>query len=91
MVKSKTYFSRKAIENLLGKVLKENSIIGRSWSSAKLFVVQNYIENANEDVGDAFYSRKCVIFLVSLSSRCAHVLSLKNIFLFYDDNVNQFR
>ena len=74
VVKSKTYFSRKAIENLLGKVLKENFIIGRSWSSAKLFIVQNYIENANEDVGDAFNSRKCVIFLVSLSSRCAYFL-----------------
>ena len=38
------------------KVLKENSINGIIWSSAMLFIVQN--------------------FLVSLSSRCAHVLSL---------------
>ena len=35
------------LEKLCGKVLKENSIIGRSWSSAKLFIVQNYTENAN--------------------------------------------
>ena len=28
-----------------GKVLKENSI-GRSWSSAKLLILQNYTENA---------------------------------------------
>ena len=32
--KSETHFSREAIENYCGKVLKENSIIGRSWSSA---------------------------------------------------------
>ena len=30
--------------------LRENSIIGRSWSSAKLFIMQNYTENANGDV-----------------------------------------
>ena len=35
------------LEKLCGKVLKENPIIGRSWSSAKLFIVQNYTENAN--------------------------------------------
>ena len=28
----------------------KNSIIGRSWSSAKLFIVQNYTEGANWDV-----------------------------------------
>ena len=32
------------------KVLKENSIIGRSWSSGKLFIMQNYTYNANGDV-----------------------------------------
>ena len=42
--------TRKAIENSRGKVSKENSIIGRSWSSAKLFIVQNYTENVNGDV-----------------------------------------
>ena len=33
-VKSETHFSREAIENQQGKVLKKNSIIVRSWSSA---------------------------------------------------------
>ena len=42
-----TYFSRDAIENQRGKVFKKNSKIGRSWSSAKLFIVQNYTENVN--------------------------------------------
>ena len=46
VVKSEIYFSREAVENERGKVLKENSIIGRSWKSAKLFIVQ-YTENAN--------------------------------------------
>ena len=32
------------------KVLKENSICGRSWSPAKLFIMQNYTDNANGDV-----------------------------------------
>ena len=32
------------------QILKENSIIDRSWSSAKLFIVQDYTENANGDV-----------------------------------------
>ena len=27
--------------------LKGNSIAGRNWSSAKLFIVQNYTKNAN--------------------------------------------
>ena len=39
VVKSETHFSREAIKNQRGKVLKENSIIGRGWSSAKLFIV----------------------------------------------------
>ena len=37
------------------------SIIGRSWSSAKLFIMQNYTDNANG--GCAFNGRKCMIFL----------------------------
>ena len=49
-VKSETYFSREAIENYRGKVLKGNSIIGRNWSSAKLFIMQNYNDNANGNV-----------------------------------------
>ena len=35
---------------LTWKVLKENSIIDRSWSSAKLFIMQNYTDNANGNV-----------------------------------------
>ena len=44
------HFSREANENYCGKVLKENSIIGRSWSSAELFIVQNYTENVTRYV-----------------------------------------
>ena len=33
-----------------GKILKENSINDRSWSSASLLKVRNYTENANGDV-----------------------------------------
>ena len=46
-VKSETGFSREAIEHKRGKVLKENFIIGRTWSSAKLFIMQDYTDNAN--------------------------------------------
>ena len=49
-VKSQTHLSREAIENYRGKVLKEQSITGRSWSPVKLFIVQNYTENANGNV-----------------------------------------
>ena len=49
-VKSETHFSREANENSRGTALKENSIIGRIWSSAKLFTVQKYTENANGNV-----------------------------------------
>ena len=49
-VKSETHFNREAIGEKRDKVLKENSIIGRSWSSGKLYTVQNYIESANGDV-----------------------------------------
>ena len=52
------------------KVLKENSISGRSWSPAKLFIMQNYTDNANEDV---LFTVENMSY-VSLSSRCAHVL-----------------
>ena len=37
-------------ENANDDELFENSIIGRSWSLAKLFIMQNYTENANGDV-----------------------------------------
>ena len=46
-MKSEALFSSEAIEYKRGKVLKENSIICRRKSSAKLFIVQNYTENAN--------------------------------------------
>ena len=49
-VKSETHFSREAFGNERGKVLKENSIIGRSWSSVKLFITQNYTDNADGNV-----------------------------------------
>ena len=32
------------------KVLKKNFITGRGWSSAKLFIMQNYTNNANGNV-----------------------------------------
>ena len=32
------------------KVAKGNSISGKSWSSTKVFVMQNYTENTNGDV-----------------------------------------
>ena len=48
--KSETHFSREAIKNWCGKELKENSVIGINWSSAKLFIMQNYTENVNGDV-----------------------------------------
>ena len=46
-VKPEALFSREAIKVHRGKLLKENSIIARSWSSAKLFIVQNFTDNAN--------------------------------------------
>ena len=45
-----THFSSEAIRIKCCKVLKESFIIGRCWSSAKLFIMQNYIDNANGDV-----------------------------------------
>ena len=39
VVKSETHFSREAIGKKRVKVLKKNFIIGRSWSSAKLFIM----------------------------------------------------
>ena len=44
------HFSREAIENQRGKVLKGYSIIGRSWISAKLFMIQNYTDDTNGDL-----------------------------------------
>ena len=36
VVESETHFSREAIKNYCGNILKENPITGRSWISAKL-------------------------------------------------------
>ena len=44
----------------------------RSWSSAKLFTMQSYINNANGDVPLIVENVWCFSF--SLRSRCAHVL-----------------
>ena len=33
-----------------GRVLRQNSVTGRSWSSVKLFMMQNYTDSANGDV-----------------------------------------
>ena len=47
MVNSETHFVREFIKNERGKILKGNSMIGKSWNSAKLFIVHNYTKNAN--------------------------------------------
>ena len=65
MVKSEKHSRREAIEDYRGKVLKQNLITGRSWSSVKLFIMQNYTDNANGNVP---------LTVDSLSSRCADVL-----------------
>ena len=49
-MKSETHISSEAIENYCGKVLKKNSITGRSWSSTKLLIMQNYTDSAKRDV-----------------------------------------
>ena len=67
-MKSEAYFSREFIEHKRGRVLKENSINGRSWSSAKLFIMQNYIDNGN---GDVPLTKKMCDILASFNSRCA--------------------
>ena len=49
-MKFDTHFSRGAIKVERGKVLKKNATIGSSWRAAKLFIMQKYTYNANEDV-----------------------------------------
>ena len=49
-VKSETHYRKEASKVWRGKVFKENSIIGRSWSSEKLFLMWNYTDNADGDV-----------------------------------------
>ena len=48
-VKSEAAFIRGAIKVEHGKILKKISINGRSWSCAKLFIMQSYKDNANGD------------------------------------------
>ena len=67
-----------AIKNKLGKVLKENSIIGRSWSSVKLLIVQNYIENANENVPLTIENMIYLFFCVKV---CICSFFVKDIFI----------
>ena len=49
-MESKKNFYRKAVKVERGKVLKENSIAGRTWSSGKLFVLKNNTTIANWNV-----------------------------------------
>ena len=49
VLKYETDFSRDAMKVKRGKVLKENFTIGKSLNSARLFRMQNYNENADED------------------------------------------
>ena len=48
-VQIKSWFRPTLVENC-GKVLKEHFVTGISWSSAKLFMIQNCIDNANGDL-----------------------------------------
>ena len=79
-VKSETIKAQKseAIKNQLGKVLKEYSIIGRSWSSAKFLIVQNYTENANENVPLTIENVIHLIFCVKV---CTCSFFVKDIFI----------
>ena len=36
---TETHFGKEALGNYRGKLLNENSIVGRSWSSANLFIM----------------------------------------------------
>ena len=44
------FFSRYVQLKLTWQSIKRNSIIGRSWSTAKLFIMENYTDKANGDV-----------------------------------------
>ena len=45
-MKSETLYWR-SYQKLMWQSIKRKFIIGRSWSSANLFIVQNYTKNAN--------------------------------------------
>ena len=80
-------------------MLKENAIIGRRWSSAKLFIMQNYTDNTNGDVPLVvenvwyFYFPFLMLHTCSFGkwNKTDQSFSLWKILLFYDDNVNQLR
>ena len=40
----------KSYQNLTWQSIKEKFYLGRSWSSEKLLIMQNYTDNANGDV-----------------------------------------
>ena len=67
-VKSETHFRRGAIKVHRGKVLKKNSIIGKSWKSAKLFIIQNYTDGGNGNV--PWTVQNVWYFQFPLRSRC---------------------
>ena len=73
------------LSKIMWQILKENSIIDRSWSSAKLFIVQDYTENAN---GDVPLILENVWYFCFLWVQDAHKYKR---FLFYGNNVNQLR
>ena len=72
-VTSEIHFSKEAIENYCGKLLKKNYIVGRSWSSAKVFIVQNYTENTN---GDVDLTAQNVWYISFLWAQGAHMFFL---------------
>ena len=45
-----SFCSRKVAETIAVLRLPSNSISGKSWSSTKVFVMQDYTENTNGDV-----------------------------------------
>ena len=47
---TRTHFPRKLIKFNMAKYKKKNSIVGRSWNSAKLFVLKNDTAIADRDV-----------------------------------------
>ena len=72
-------------------------MIGRDWSSAKLFKMQNHTDSANRDVP---LTVENVIFLISWvqseykffleeKQNWSVVFFIKKILLYYGDNINQ--
>ena len=65
---------------------RENFIIDKSWSSAKLFIVQDYTENANGDV-PLIVEDKWYFQFLWVQGAYMHT----KIFLFHNDNEDQLR